>query len=414
MNNQNYVVLSNFGATRVPIKAWVHGVEIEPAAEKQLHNVANLPFIYKWVAVMPDCHAGIGSTVGSVIPTKSAIVPANIGVDIGCGMTAVRTSLKATDLPDSLAGLRTAIENAVPQGGPGTRGTWAEAGRNGPPDSVMRRMATSQLYDTYKDIIEKHPKIEGKQNTNLNQLGTLGGGNHFIEVCLDESNNVWVMLHSGSRGVGNRIGSYFIELARKDMQVHFINLPDKDLAYLSEGTAHFNDYWFALQWAQTYAATNRAAMLHNTLSALRREIPVPFSVTDEAVNCHHNYASRERHYGEDIFVTRKGAISAREGELGIIPGSMGTRSYIVKGKGNPESFMSASHGAGRRMSRTEAKATFTLEDHALATEGVECRKDAGVVDETPGSYKDIDAVIAAESDLVEVVHTIKQVLCVKG
>jgi tRNA-splicing ligase RtcB len=408
----SYRVLTDFGATRLPIKAWVDGVEIEPEAVKQLTNVANLPFIHKWVAVMPDVHAGIGATVGSVIPTKSAIIPAAVGVDIGCGMIAARTSLTANELPDSLADLRSAIENAVPQGGPGTRGTWAEAGRNGPPGSVFSRMTTlAQGYDT---ILAKHPKIEGKQNTNLNQLGTLGGGNHFIEICLDESSNVWIMLHSGSRGVGNRIGQYFIELAREDMRRYFINLPDKDLAYLSEGTEHFSDYWQALTWAQQYAATNRAAMLHNIVQAVTREIPVPFSMTDEAIQCHHNYASRERHYGEDIFVTRKGAVSAKAGELGIIPGSMGTRSYIVRGKGNPESFTSASHGAGRRMSRTEAKKTFTLEDHALATEGVECRKDLGVIDETPGAYKNIDSVIEAESDLIEVVHTLKAVLCVKG
>jgi tRNA-splicing ligase RtcB len=362
---------------------------------------------------MPDVHYGIGATVGSVVPTKGAIIPAAVGVDIGCGMVAVRTSLMAEQLPDSLAELRLAIENAVPHGGPGVRGTWAEIGRYGPPNSVSR-LFINQLDAGFRQIAEKHPKVKGKQDTNLSQLGTLGGGNHFIEVCLDEGGAVWVMLHSGSRGVGNRIGQYFIELAKKDMTHHIRNLPDVALAYLSEGTEHFDDFWEAVMWAQQYAMANRKVMLESVLRALKETVPVPLTVTTEAVNCHHNYVSREHHFGEDVYITRKGAVSAREGEMGIVPGSMGTRSYIVRGRGNPDSFTSCSHGAGRAMSRGEAKRRFTVEDHAAATEGVECRKDESVIDETPAAYKSIEAVMAAQSDLVEIVHEIKQVLCVKG
>lgn len=406
-----YTLLSRDNET--PIKAWIDGVPVEQEAKDQLINTASLPIIYKHIAVMPDVHYGRGSTVGSVIPTKSAIIPASVGVDIGCGMVAVRTSLTAEQLPDSLYNLRIAIENAVPHGGPGVRGTWGEIGRYGPPNSVSK-LFIGQLDSGYKQIAGKHPKIKGKTDTNLGQLGTLGGGNHFIEVCLDESGFVWVMLHSGSRGVGNRIGTYFIELAKKDMGKLIHNLPDADLAYLNEGTEHFNDYWEALQWAQQYAMANRKVMLDQVLGALKSEIPVPFKVTTEAVNCHHNYVAKETHFGDSVYVTRKGAVSARDGEFGIIPGSMGAKSFIVRGLGNPDSFMSCSHGAGRAMSRGAAKRTFTVEDHALATDGVECRKDESVIDETPGAYKDIDNVILAQSDLVSVVHTIKQVVCVKG
>jgi tRNA-splicing ligase RtcB len=408
----SYTLLSRAGVS-TPIKAWISGVQLESEAEQQLFNTAQLAIIYKWLAVMPDVHFGIGATVGSVVPTKNAIIPAAVGVDIGCGMVAVRTSLTAEHLPDSLRDLRVAIEDAVPHGGPGTRGTWGEAGRYGPPNTVSR-LFTGQLHHDYQVIAEKHPQVKGRTDTNLNQLGTLGGGNHFIEICLDESGQVWVMLHSGSRGVGNRIGQYFIELARKDMQHHIHNLPDKNLAYLTEGTHHFEDYWEAVMWAQRYAMANRTVMLESVLQALKNAIPVPFSVTTEAVNCHHNYVALETHFGEAVFVTRKGAVSAREGELGIIPGSMGTRSYIVRGLGSPDSFHSCSHGAGRAMSRGEAKRRFTLADHAAATVGVECRKDESVIDETPGAYKDVDAVIAAQTDLVDVVHTLKQVVCVKG
>jgi tRNA-splicing ligase RtcB len=407
----SFVVLHREGAG-VPIKAWIQGVHIESEAQTQLFNVARLPFIHKWVAAMPDVHFGIGATVGSVIPTRGAIIPAAVGVDIGCGMVAARTSLSANDLPDSLASIRSAIESAVPHGrtdngGPNDRGAW----RN-PPEA--QQGVWGQLEAGYRQIVEKHPKLG--RGTTVNHLGTLGTGNHFIEVCLDESGRVWVMLHSGSRGVGNRIGSYFIELARQDMRRWFIrDLPDQDLAYLAEGTEHFDDYWHAVAWAQDFARANRELMVAAVLSAMASsgDLP-PFEVSDEVVNCHHNYVAREFHYGENVYVTRKGAVRAREGDLGIIPGSMGARSFIVRGKGNSESFTSCSHGAGRAMSRARAKKVFSLADHAQATAGVECRKDAGVLDETPGAYKSIDAVMAAQVDLVDVVHTLRQVVCVKG
>jgi tRNA-splicing ligase RtcB len=393
----------------VPIKSWTRGVPFEDAARRQLENVARLPFIHGWVAAMPDVHWGIGATVGSVIPTLGAIVPAAVGVDIGCGMMAVRTSLAANDLPESLRAVRAAIERAVPHGksrGGRDRGAWGE-----PPSDVDR--AWGPLALRFERIVEKHPKIE-KAHHRVH-LGTLGTGNHFIEVCLDESDRVWLMLHSGSRGVGNRVGRYFIELAKEDMRRWFVNLPDQDLAYFPEATEHFTDYVEAVEWAQEFAMTNRCLMMEHVLAALRAlpELP-PFNAALEAVNCHHNYVAREHHYGRDVLVTRKGALRAREGDLGIIPGSMGARSYIVRGKGDPESFTSCSHGAGRAMSRAEAKRRFTVEDHAAATAGVECRKDEAVIDETPGAYKPIDAVMAAQKDLVEVVHELSQIVCVKG
>jgi tRNA-splicing ligase RtcB len=401
-----YEVMNEQGAL---VKMWIQGVPLEDAARQQLRNVASLPFIHKWVAAMPDVHWGRGATVGSVIPTKSAIIPAAVGVDLGCGMMAVRTSLRAEQLPDHLFGVRSAIEAAVPHGrevgrGKRDRGSWGQ-----PPRPVVT--AWAPLAAGFERIAGKHPKIA--KSNHLVHLGTLGTGNHFIELCLDEAERVWVMLHSGSRGVGNAIGSYFIELAKKDMETWHINLPDKDLAYLSEGTRHFDDYIDAVDWAQRFARANREQMMRATIEALHRELG-DFRTGDVAVNCHHNYVAKERHYGEDVFVTRKGAVRAGLGELGIIPGSMGTRSYIVRGKGNPESFCSCSHGAGRAMSRAEAKRRYTLADHIQATEGVECRKDAGVIDETPLAYKDIDSVMAAQQDLVEIAHTLRQVVCVKG
>ncbi len=394
-----------------PIKAWIHGVPAEDEAIAQLRNVASLPFIHKWVAAMPDVHVGIGATVGSVIPTKGAIIPAAVGVDIGCGMMAVRTSLDASDLPESLKGLRAAIERAVPhgrthRGGRNDRGSWAS-----PPARVEQ--VWRKLRPGYEQIIAKHPRLD--RGRHYAQLGTLGTGNHFIEVCLDEADRVWVMLHSGSRGVGNRIGMHFIQLAQKDMKRHMSNLPDKDLAYFEEGAEHFDDYVFAVDWAQRYARTNRDVMMAAILETMAQSKELPaFTTTELAVNCHHNYVQREEHYGEDVYVTRKGAVSAAAGELGIIPGSMGARSFIVRGKGNAESFHSCSHGAGRRLSRTKAKKQFSLEDHIAATEGIECRKDAAVIDETPMAYKDIDAVMAAQTELVDIVHTLRQVVCVKG
>ncbi len=398
--------------TGVPVKAWTKGVPLEDAARQQLLNAAQLPFIFKWIAAMPDVHWGIGATVGSVIPTKGAIIPAAVGVDIGCGMMAVQTSLNARDLPDNLKGIRSAIENAVPhgrtnQGGAGDRGAWHDIPERN------REVWLGELKARYDAILAKHPKLD--RGNHANHLGTLGTGNHFIEVCLDESDAVWFMLHSGSRGVGNRMGSYFIDIARKDMTKFSVNLPDVDLAYFPEHTEHFDDYVEAVEWAQDYARRSRDLMMERIVGAVRAsgEVP-PFNAELKAINCHHNYVARESHFGEDVLITRKGAVRAREGDMGIIPGSMGARSFIVRGKGNPESFSSCSHGSGRAMSRNEAKRRFTVEDHMRMTEGVECRKDKDVIDETPAAYKSIDAVMAAQADLVEIVHTLRQVVCVKG
>ena len=395
----------------VPIKAWTHGVAFEAEAEAQLRRVAALPFVHKWVAVMPDVHAGIGATVGSVIACNRAVIPAAVGVDIGCGMMAVKTSLRADQLPDDLRALRTAIEAAVPHGRT-DRGGKNDRGAFGEP-TARTAAAWTELAPGYAQIVAKHQSAGNAAH--VNQLGTLGTGNHFIELCLDEAGAVWVMLHSGSRGAGNRIGSYFIERAKAEMRRWYINLPDQDLAYLPQGSNLFDDYVHAVEWAQQYARTNRELMMHATIEALRASGSLPeFAAHLEAVNCHHNYVSFEHHYGANVVVTRKGAVRAREGELGIIPGSMGAKSFIVRGKGNAESFTSCSHGAGRAMSRTKAKKLFTLDDHAAATAGVECRKDADVIDETPGAYKAIDDVMAAQADLVDIVYTLKQIVCVKG
>jgi tRNA-splicing ligase RtcB (3'-phosphate/5'-hydroxy nucleic acid ligase) len=390
----------------VPIRAWTRGVHFEEAAQRQLANVAKLPFVHSHVAAMPDVHLGIGATVGSVIPTVGAIVPAAVGVDIGCGMVAQRTSLAASQLPDDLRALRTSIEAAVPHGGGsgGRIGVWEE-----PPARVAR--AWRGLSDRYARLVEAHAPIEHERPHE--QLGTLGGGNHFIEVCLDEEDRVWLMLHSGSRGAGNRIGTHFIHLARREMERHQVHLPDRDLAYLREGSQLFDDYLEAVDWAQEYARTNRELMLAAVVAALREHAP-PFSLEDRAIDCHHNYVARERHFGADVYLTRKGAVRARAGELGVIPGSMGARSFIVRGLGEPQSFESCSHGAGRAMSRGEARRRFSVEDHVRATRGVECRTDAGVIDETPAAYKPIDAVMRAQRDLVDVVHELRQVVCVKG
>jgi tRNA-splicing ligase RtcB len=407
MSTQGYEVLNVEGGRHV--KMWTRGVPVDESAKRQLENTARLPFVFRHLAAMPDVHFGRGATVGSVIATKGAIIPAAVGVDIGCGMIAVQTTLKAADLPDSLARVRSAIERAVPHGfvttkGRALRGSWVVT-----PDSVITRWRG--LSERLDAVLAKHPRISVKNPQH--QLGTLGGGNHFIEICLDTEQTVWVMLHSGSRGIGNRIGQYFIELARDEMRRHFINLPDRDLAYLVEGSVHFDDYVEAMNWAQDYAVQNREAMMQAVLRVLREEVQ-RFALGAVAVNCHHNYTTRETHFGENVLVTRKGAVRAGAGELGIIPGSMGARSYIVRGLGNCESFESCSHGAGRTMSRTQARQKFTLKDHAAATEGVECRKDKEVIDETPAAYKDIDAVMNAQRDLVEIVHTLKQIVCVKG
>ena len=387
----------------VPVKIFTN--DIDSDSIEQLKKMAQLQFIYSHIAVMPDVHVGKGATVGSVIPTKNAIIPAAVGVDIGCGMNAVRLNLKASQLPDNLAPLRHAIERKVPVGFELHKQVKAKA------SSII------PLEKRLQPIIQKHPglvrMLRKFDATWQKQLGTLGGGNHFIELCLDENQDVWIMLHSGSRGLGNVIGTYFIELAKKEAQHRFGHVPDKDLSYFAEGSASFNDYVEAVEWAQNYAFENRREMMRLILEAIRPLLP-PFQMTKKAINCHHNYVSRENHFGEDLLITRKGAIRAGQDELGIIPGSMGARSYIVKGKANPESFCSCSHGAGRKMSRNKAKLLFSQDDLIQQTQGIECRKDAGVIDEIPSAYKDIDQVMANQSDLIEIVHTLKQILCIKG
>ena len=397
------------------IKMWdkAHGgAGFEKSAMQQLRNTAKLPFIHKHVAAMPDTHMGYGATVGSVIATKGAIVPAAVGVDIGCGMMAIQTTLRADQLPDTLQHVRGMIEAAVPHGrtdngGKNDRGAWGE-----PPLGHQQRF--DGLKDRYDAIIAKHPKAN--HWAVHRHMGTLGTGNHFIELCLDEADRLWVMLHSGSRGVGNKFGSYFIEKAKEEMERYFIAdyLADKDLSYLVEHTELFDDYVEAVGWAQDYAMENRRAMMCEVLTALRKANLPAFSITDMAVNCHHNYVAKENHFGANVWVTRKGAVRAREGDLGIIPGSMGARSYIVRGLGNHESFCSCSHGAGRVMSRGEAKRRISLDEHAKAMTGIEARLDADILDESPAAYKDIDRVMEAQSDLVEIVHTLRQVVNVKG
>lgn len=383
---------------RVPVKIWTN--DIEPTALEQARKLAQLPFIHKnGVALMPDVHAGIGSTVGSVIATEHAVIPAAVGVDIGCGMNAIRTSLRAEDLPDSLRNLRLQIERDVPLGAGGAHKEDLE-------------VFPQPLGTRARQLFMKHPDLETRQWHR--QLGTLGSGNHFIELCLDEEGAVWIMLHSGSRGVGNTIGRHFIDQAKRLMERFFITLPDRDLAYLPDGTQEFADYIEAIGWAQDYARENRALMMTAVIAALRRHIAKEFELTSEAVNCHHNYLEIENHFGTNMYITRKGAIRAREGDLGIIPGSMGAKSYIVEGLGNRESYCSCSHGAGRKMSRTEANRRFTVEDLKAQTAGVECNKTSAVIDEIPGAYKDIDVVMENQRDLVRVVHTLKQVMCVKG
>lgn len=413
MSTRSFDIIESDGK---PIKAWTRGVQVEGAAKQQLRNLAGLPFIHSHIAVMPDVHFGMGATVGSVIATKGAIVPAAVGVDIGCGMAAQRTTLVAADLPDSLLALRTGIEKRIPHGRtnngmPGDRGAWGEVAPQAKGALAIALMESMQQLDA---IVAKHPRLEKPARRAMTHAGTLGTGNHFVEICLDQDDRVWIMLHSGSRGIGNAIGSYFIEKAKEDMRRWFINLPDADLAYLPQGSDLFRDYCEAVEWAQNFARLNRDLMMAAALSALREAVPKLFTLDESAVNCHHNYVSWENHFGENVMVTRKGAVRAREGDLGIIPGSMGARSFIVRGKGNKDSFCSCSHGAGRAMSRTEARRRFTLDDHIKATEGVECRKDEEVIDETPAAYKDIDAVMAAQADLIEIVHTLRQVVCVKG
>jgi len=398
------------------IKMWTQGVPVESMAIDQLRNVASLPFIHEHVAVMPDMHFGMGATVGSVIATDGAIIPAAVGVDIGCGMNAVRLSLKAEDLPDGLFNVRNSIERMVPVGFEfHSRAKLGHKDHRG--TTKMLNNQNAALRPGWESLVAKHPKLQHMakdiDKKIYEQIGTLGGGNHFIELCLDENSDVWVMLHSGSRGTGNAIGRYFIEIAKEEMLAQGVKLPDKDLSYLKEGSPTYDDYCEGVFWAQDYARRNRIAMMDLVLIALRRHLPT-FTLTKEAINCHHNYISKETHFGKEVNITRKGAVSAHRDELGIIPGSMGAKSFIVKGLGNADSFCSCSHGAGRVMSRSKAKKLITVEDHVAATKGVECRKDKDMLDESPAAYKDIEAVMAAQRDLVEIQHTLKQVLCVKG
>ena len=408
MTKSNYEYMPTDGA---PVKTWTKGVPLDDKALRQLENVAALPFVHKHVAAMPDAHWGMGATVGSVIATKGAIIPAAVGVDIGCGMMAVKASLTANDLPDSLVNVRREIEQAIPHGrtdngGPNDRGAW---------EFLPQQLSPhwEALCATYEKITDKHPKAKARNNSR--HLGTLGTGNHFIEVCLDEEDQVWLMLHSGSRGAGNRIGMYFIERAKEEMRRWHIDkyLPDQDLAYLVEHTELFDDYVEAVHWAQSYALVNRQIMMDLALKAVRQTLGA-FTILEQAVNCHHNYVAIENHFGANVLVTRKGAVRAREGDLGIIPGSMGTGSFIVSGKGNPDSFNSCSHGAGRTMSRGEARKRITVEQHVEAMKGIEARLDEAVLDESPAAYKDIGAVMDAQDDLVEIVHRLRQVVNVKG
>lgn len=413
----NYLNLNE--PNKTPIKAWVKGVPVEEEALKQLKNISNLPFIHKHLAVMPDVHLGKGATIGSVIATKAAIIPAAVGVDLGCGMQAQLTGLVASDLPDDLSGLRSLIEAAVPHGRtnngrPGDRGAWSNfCWEYGKLDKTLQAEVQS-IKSEFGYLSSKYKTLKRAVDNAFNHCGTLGTGNHFVEICLDEQQRVWIMLHSGSRGVGNAIGTLFINKAKEEMIEAGIQLVDQDLAYLNIGTEYYEDYRRGVYAAQRFAALNRTVMMRNTIEAFAKFLGRPLTTSLTAVQCHHNYVSEETHFGEEVVVTRKGAVSAQKDQLGIIPGSMGAKSFIVRGLGNEESFCSCSHGAGRVMSRNQAKKVFTMEDHLRDTFGVECRKDKEVLDETPKAYKNIEDVMAAQADLVEIVHTLKQIVCVKG
>lgn len=391
------VINTGSNARGVPVKIWSD--HVESAALDQLKNIAALPFVFKHVAAMPDVHLGKGATVGSVVATKGAVCPAAVGVDIGCGMCAVKLDgLTREDLGD-LAALRHSIERSVPVG-------FESHPRSGTPKESKEWIGWSQWDKLHEGVMKLRSKAE-------TQLGTLGGGNHFIEVCLDTEGGVWVVLHSGSRNIGKSLAEEHIGTAKGLMRKLFISLPDPDLAYFAKSQPEYAAYISDLLWAQDYARMNREVMMTRVLKDVGHHVGKELK-PGLRVNCHHNFAEMEHHFNEDVLVTRKGAVRARSGDMGIIPGSMATKSYIVRGLGNPESFNSCSHGAGRSMSRGEAKRHFTLDDLAEQTAGVECRKDGGVLDEIPGSYKDIDAVMANQSDLVEIVAQLKQVLCVKG
>lgn len=391
------------------IKAWHRGVRVEEKAIQQLKNIAQMPFIYRWVASMPDAHWGQGSCIGTVLPTVGAIIPSAVGVDIGCGMIAVPLGIKRGDILN-VAAVRAAIEKAVPNGrsdngGKRDIGAWGEV-----PTHILAAWE-NEFAVPYSEIVAKNPGVEAR-NT-FNQLGTLGTGNHFIELSEDKESNVWIVLHSGSRGLGNKIGSYFTTKAKELCAKWFINLPDPDLAYLVQGTPEFENYIQAVKFAQQFALVNRALMLQAVIEAVQNVTGLSLNL-GPVINTHHNYVAWEKHYGKNIMVTRKGAVRAQNGDWGIIPGSMGARTYIVCGLGNMESFCTCSHGAGRAMGRNEARKQFSVEQHAAATVGVECDKTADTLDETPSAYKDIEAVMAAQSDLVTPIVALKQFLCVKG
>ncbi|MEO5339704.1 MAG: RtcB family protein [Magnetococcus sp. MYC-9] len=397
---------------RVPI--YVYTDTLDPQSRQQLMNTADLPFVFDHIAAMPDVHAGRGAVIGSVIPTQGAVIPAAVGVDIGCGMQALKLTVPAKNVTDHAEALQSAIEKAVPhgrtdQGGPRDQGAWQTV-----PDTIRAYWSRHGIEHQLPSLLKRHPKLLHKRVNTERHLGTLGTGNHFIELCLDEAQQVWLLLHSGSRGIGNRIGCYFIELARQEMGARLKQLPDPDLAYLKEGTATFQDYVQCVAWAQEYARANRRFMMAAILQAMASQLGTPVGALGEPIDCHHNTMERETHLNQSLWVTRKGAIRARKTDLGIIPGSMGAKSYIVRGTGNPDSFCSCAHGAGRRMSRSEASRRFTTADLARQTAGVVCRKDAGVIDEIPSAYKDIHTVMTQQSDLVEILHVLKQVVCVKG
>lgn len=394
------------------VRFWTGAMSVEEAAVKQLQNIAELPILAGPIAVMPDVHMGKGATVGSVIPTLSAVIPSAVGVDIGCGVVAVRTGLTASDLPDSLSAMRSAIEAAVPVGFAYHDKPLSIGGQSAAANELQRRYDTLMCGFHGLSLFAGLGHFDQKRMTQ--QIGSLGSGNHYDEVCIDEAQRVWIMLHSGSRNVGKTVGEAAMDAAKRHVKSLGITLKDQDLAWLDDGTLAFDQYTKALAWAQDYARLNRDVMLHLTVQAVEKTLGRSLSITDEAVNCHHNYLNKEEFGGRSVWITRKGAVSARAGQLGIIPGSMGAKSYIVCGKGHELAYCSCSHGAGRKMSRTQAKKQFTVEDLAAQTAGVECRKDIDIVDEIPGAYKDIEEVMAAQSELVDVKHTLKQVLCVKG
>ncbi len=384
--------------TPVPVLSWANH-ELASQETQMAKNVASLPFVFKHVALMPDVHLGKGALVGSVVATKDAVIPAAVGVDIGCGMAAIKTPFMATQLEGKLKKIRSEIEAAIPVGFNENK-------------EIEKSVTNWQNWRQFKEL---HPGVKSLEGKAMKQMGTLGGGNHFIEVCIDTENSVWLMLHSGSRHIGNKLAQCHINTAKNLAKLATISLPDKDLAYFVAGTQEFAAYWRDLQWAQNYARFNREVMMVRFKKIVEKHLAGGKPTKPLlAVNCHHNYAEKEVHFGEDVYVTRKGAVRAQEQDYGIIPGSMGAKSYIVKGKGNHDSYCSCSHGAGRLMSRSKAKKQFSVDDLVEQTKGIECRKDAGVIDEIPGAYKPIEEVMQQQSDLVEVVATLKQVVCVKG